>query len=135
MFGGSRKRMKASDVFRDTEFLFGKKGTFTEAFPEIEDLRVTVVESGDGVWGDNREAIYSKAHPPGEYVNCSNPLCYNGGVGLGQLIRNMTYSRTEKWEQEYMSCRGYEGSPKGRRKYGPCFNSFAVKIQITYCRD
>ena len=124
--------MKASDVFRDTEFLFGKKVSFAEAFPEIEDLRVTVVESGDGVWGDSRTMAYSKAHPPGEYVNCSNPLCYNGGVSLGQIIRNMASTREMELEQEYVSCRGYEGSPKGRRRYGPCFNSFAVKIQITY---
>jgi hypothetical protein len=32
--------MKASDVFRKTRFLFGKKVPFEEAFPQIRDMRI-----------------------------------------------------------------------------------------------
>ena len=34
------KRQKASDVFRESNFLFAQKGTFAEAFPTIGKLRV-----------------------------------------------------------------------------------------------
>lgn len=29
-------------------------------------------------------------------------------------------------------CQGYEGSPKGKRRYRSCINSFKVKVHITY---
>jgi len=36
----SQNRRKASDVFRESEFLFGQKGTFAEAFPGIKEVSV-----------------------------------------------------------------------------------------------
>ncbi len=43
----------------------------------------------------------------------------------------VTTKETEK-EIPYIGCQGYKGSPKGRKNYGPCGNSFKVKITITY---
>ena len=37
-------RQKASDVFRETNFVFGNKVSFVEAFPQIEDIEVEVIE-------------------------------------------------------------------------------------------
>ncbi len=31
-----------------------------------------------------------------------------------------------------MSLQGYEGAPKGRKKYRDCCNSFDVKVKIKY---
>lgn len=132
--GGRAQRMKASDVFRETNFLFSRKASFDEAFPEIEDIVIEVAEDGHGVrhWGrDDPKRIYKKPHLPGEYVDCSNPLCYNGGVSVGSIIRDMVRERATKRETSEI-CHGYEGSPKGRRKYSSCMNFFKVKISITY---
>ena len=49
-------------------------------------------------------------------------------------MRNMVYGRQQELE-ETMLCRGQEGSPKGRRVYGPCDNYFKVKIKISYHTD
>ena len=45
----SNRREKASDVFRETNFLFAKKSGFDQAFPQIASLSGTVEENGDGV--------------------------------------------------------------------------------------
>lgn len=131
-----RKRQKASDVFRETDFLFGKTTSFSKAFPEILDISVKVLEDAYGMGVVRREEkyrwrYYSKSNPPGEFTDCSNPLCYNGGVAIGSIIRNMTFSRQTEYEETRM-CQGHEGSPKGRKRYGPCDNSFRVKIALTY---
>jgi hypothetical protein len=35
-------------------------------------------------------------------------------------------------EEKTESCQGYEGSAKGRRRYGSCLNSIKMKVIITY---
>lgn len=119
-------RKKASDVFREANFVFSKKVPFQEAFPTIEELKVKVEESGDGVseWGRTRHYHTTV----GEYVNCSNPLCYNGGFSIGQILRDMV-EKEDTQREESKFCQGYEGSPKGRRKYRSCTNSFRIQIQ------
>lgn len=128
------QRMKASDVFREANFLFSTKTSFDEAFPEIEDIVVEVVEVGEGVgrWSDEERArIYSKSHLPGEYIDCSNSRCYNGGVSIGSIIRAMLRKHDTDHQVSKM-CQGYEGSPKGRRRYRSCRNHFDVKVSIKY---
>jgi hypothetical protein len=67
----------------------------------------------------------------GEYVDCENRLCYNGGVSIGQKLRDMV--RGQETEAEFSAiCKGYEGSPQGRRKYRTCLNRFEVKIRVEY---
>jgi len=46
-----KARKKASDIFRETDYAFAKKVPFLEAFPELEDFRIEVRESGDRIWG------------------------------------------------------------------------------------
>jgi hypothetical protein len=124
-----RKRMKASDVFASSNFFLAGKGAFKEAFPQIERLKVEVEESDFG--NNPRLSIYSEVNC-GEYIDCSNPLCYNGGFGVGQIIRNMVTCGETEYEDDYIPCQGYEGSPKGRRKNSNCLHRFKVKISIKY---
>ena len=77
-----RERMKASDVLRNTEFLLPRKSVpFSKAFSEISDISVEVEEKGRRrrTFGMNENAkyVYDMKNPPGEYINCSNSLCYN----------------------------------------------------------
>ena len=125
-----RKRMKAQDVFKEGNYLFGPKVGFREAFPEIATLRVEVTEEGHGVSSYGGPAIYNESSV-GEFINCSNPLCYNGGIRIGFKLGEMVRKR-ETEGQFSSNCRGYEGSPKGRNKYRDCDNYFKVKILIKY---
>ncbi len=125
------RRMKAQDVFNETDYPFGKASSFSEAFPTIADLRIEVEEYGDGVPEKLRKTTYTHHNFPGEYINCRNRRCYNGGFRLGELLRFMTAAnKTESESTEF--CQGYEGSPKGRVKDGPCENYFKVAITIEY---
>lgn len=132
-------RQKASDVFRESNPLLGKTSSFSEAFPEIETLGVEVTEKGDdvrGLRGERGERTYHFTHerPPGEYVDCSNDICYNGGFRIASHLRHMTRQRETEGEFS-ATCQGYEGSPKGQKKYGPCMHHFEAEIEITYKDD
>lgn len=126
------ERTKASDIFRETNFVFSKKVPFLEAFPELEEFRIEVSESPDMIWGkDQRARVYAKENPPGEFVDCTNFVCYSGGVSIGEILRDMI--RQRKTEAEVSKgCRGYEGSPKGRRRYRSCMHHFTVKVSLKY---
>jgi len=122
------RRLKAQDVFNQSSLFFDQKITFENAFPEVEECIVEVEESGHGVseWG--RERTYRN---PGQYINCSNTLCYNGGFSIGSEIRDMVRKRETEREDSAL-CQGNEGSPKGRRIYRKCMNFFKFKIRIEY---
>jgi hypothetical protein len=125
------RRYKASDVFRESQFLFGDKVRFEEAYPEIEDVTIEVERSGEGVNELNRNARYTKQTLPGQYIDCTNPLCYNGGFSIGSVLRQMVMEK--KTQSETTSrCQGYEGSPKGRRRYRDCTNFFSVRVHLSY---
>jgi len=126
-----RKRLKASDVFRESKYVFGKKVSFEEVFPEIEDIVVDVEEL---CWGTNKQnckRTYTKRNFPGEYIDCSNPLCYNGGFSIGKILRDMVKNRQTELETLEL-CQGYEGSSKGNKYYKKCLNQFKIKVSIKY---
>lgn len=127
-----RKRMKASDVFREADYAFrsGPTLSFEEAFPEIEEVLIEVDEIGDGVDRGLGSRRYTK-NSFGEYINCSNPVCYKGGFSIGAILRGMVASRRTDFETT-KGCQGYEGSPKGRRYYRPCSNGFKIRVHIDY---
>ena len=122
--------MKASDVFAKFTPMFGNKTHFADAFPEISDVRVKVDYGSDYYLGRIIHS-YDARSLPGEFINCRKQRCYNGGFSIGAILREMARQRqTEKSETVY--CQGYEGSPKGRKKYGRCDASFKVDIHIEY---
>jgi len=123
------KREKAQDVFNQSDYVFAQKTTFENAFPEIEHCIVEVHESGYGRSGRGEET--HRYRNPGEYINCSNPVCYNGGFNIGGPIREMVRSRETHREGSAL-CQGNEGSPKGRRIYGKCMNFFKYQITVKY---
>ena len=125
----SSRRQKASDVFQETNLLFAKKSGFDQAFPQIASLSGTVEEDGDGVSEWRRIRHLSK--DTGEYFDCSNPLCYNGGFSVGSILRGMVASGTTH-KEDNLFCQGYEGSPRGRRRDRDCMNSFRVTVDIEY---
>lgn len=123
-------RDKASDIFAKTKYVFSTKAPFEEVFPTIEDIEIQVTETGTGVSGESVR-IYKGAKEIREYINCSNSLCYNGGISLGDIIRKTVRENTTEFEDSKI-CQGYEGSPKGKRKYRSCINFFKIKAKIIY---
>lgn len=126
-------RQKASDVFRESHLLFVDKKPFAEVFPEIVEIEITVVRAGKGSLGrwEEQTLRYDRTTVPGEYINCANPLYYNGGFSLGDVLRGM-YKRRETSGEGQEFCQGYEGSPQGRRRYGSCMTSFKDTVQLVY---
>ncbi len=127
------KHLKESDVFENTTFLFGRKAAFDEAFPQVDDFKIAVTERGSGVRLECYERTYSK-NTAGEHVKCTNSTCFNGGVRIGPLLRSMVEQRKNS-DSITQDCQGYEGSPKGRRRYGPCDHEFDIRIDVIYKAD
>ncbi len=123
------KRKKAQETFEESNFVLGQKTEFEAAYPEVEACLVAVEEFGLGVhaWEKGQPRGYRN---PGEYIDCHNPLC-NGGFQIGSIISEMVRKR-ETSKEGVAYCCGQEGSPKGRRVYGRCKNSFQYKVTITY---
>lgn len=67
----------------------------------------------------------------GQYIDCENRDCYGGGFPIVQKLHEMVGD--QKTEAEFSElCDSSEGSPKGRRLYGPCLNLYQVKIKVEY---
>jgi len=127
-----KKRQSAQDIFHETNFLFKEKTTdFDKAIPGIAEIFVDVKETGDGVNYPPHSIRYTKGFLNREYLPCSNEQCYGGGLAIADIIREMVYDRKTILEGS-ARCIGKEGSPKGRRIYGSCYNEFEYKIQIKY---
>jgi hypothetical protein len=126
------ERKKAQDLFLERNtFLDESKVSFREAFPQIEDIIIEVEESGRGVDSRDRKRSYARQDFPGEYVNCSNTLCYGGGFSIGRPLRAMVSEIQTEFEGSSL-CKGRQGSPKGKRTYGSCPNFFQFKITVKY---
>ena len=117
-------RQKASDIFANSTYALSNKGTFEETFPTIESCSVHVTEfTHPGA----RTAFWSGR----EHVDCSNKLCYGGGVSVGECLRSMVRdNQTERTFEE--PCHRYEGSPKGEQRYRSCVHTFEVVVRVTY---
>lgn len=130
-----QRHQKASDVFCATDFLLARPGRFSQAFPEVASFRVATQGSGwygaPRVFGtDDGKRVYTQ-ETAGEYIDCQNPVCYKGGFNLGEQLRDM--GRTGETHREWtVGCQGYEGSPKGRKKYRSCLEHWQVVVDVTY---
>lgn len=135
----NKKNLKAQDLFNQSTPFLGKTSSFHEAFPEIKKVVVEFTEIGDiPQWrygGPKTKNGYDDCVTDSigiaEYINCSNPKCYGGGFRLGNELRNMIYLKQNVSEGS-VSCIGQEGTPKGRKIYGPCCNMFKFRIEIEF---
>jgi hypothetical protein len=122
-----RKQLpKASDVLKGHQPLFGGRlVTFAEAYPEIKTLRLEVSLPVKGPYGEMYSQVFTHEKPPGQYVDCTNPLCLYGGVDVGHIIRTMVVDRQTK-RQASVCCKGREPGVK------PCMTTFAIKVEIEF---
>lgn len=108
-----RDREKLTDVIKKWGYVFSPRAaSFQEAYPTIAQLRVEVTEDQTLMGGSARRWTITESHFR-HTVDCSNPLCYRGGVTIGWMIHDMAYSK-ETNREETKRCEGYEGSPQGK---------------------
>jgi hypothetical protein len=129
MSRGERKGMQ--DLLNEGYFPFSETKTFQEAYSEVATFEVEVEQKGKGCYGGT--AVYKTGgQAPGEFIGCSNSMCTRGGFPIGQVIRTMTGQRSAEHSQQFMHCKGFEGSPQGRRKYGSCNNYVNIRVRLTF---
>jgi hypothetical protein len=132
-----QKWQKASDVFGSSDPAFSKKVIFDKAFPEIDDIKIEVIETSELKTSDtlkseqyqNLKRTYGKTI--GEYIDCHNKFCYNGGFSIGSIIRDMVNTK-QIVKEDAVFCQGYEGSPKGRKRNRSCLHYFSFRVEIKY---
>ncbi len=129
----SSRRDKLTDLLRNVDRPFAPRAnTFAEAYPTIAHLSVEVSESVLGR-PTGRQLHFTEKNFRGA-IDCRNPQCYGGGVEIGMLVHRMITNGQR--EQKFLEhCEGYEGSPKGQRRYRDCLTYFDITIQIVLKRD
>lgn len=103
---------------------------FEDVFPEIRAMRIEITETRLP-FGLNAVRVYTTENPPGEHIPCQAHLCCGGGLDLGHLLLRLVRRRTRTLDA-VVACKGYKGSPKGHRRYGPCSNSFGLRIVLGF---
>ncbi|MGP9799001.1 hypothetical protein ACT3UJ_16780 [Halomonas sp. 86] len=117
---------KASDVFNEKDYVFGSKGNFKDAFPEVQEMSIHVIELESLIWMKEQTTHYLTAkYPGGEYIDCTNPSCDGGGFSMGNVLREAVNSK-EKEIVKSITCQGSETT--GRR----CMHVFKVSGSVKY---
>jgi hypothetical protein len=131
-----QRHMKLSDVEGQKTYPFrGPATSFEKAYPMIESLRLEVRPCGEGVEPFRGEREWLEIYTERRIVailDCRNPRCHGGGLDLDRLLRwGIVEPKLTEYERT-VHCSGFEGTPKGRRKDGPCDTYFKVKASVKY---
>lgn len=111
---------------RGTPFL-GTRTSFESAYLTVERAYVRFTETDFG--SNPRERVHNLADGP--RAACSNQLCERGGYDFEFQVMEMVRQGKET-EAVEISCRGDEGTPKGRRIGRDCLMSMNGTITIQY---
>lgn len=117
---------KSSDIFNETNYVFGSKSDFKDVFPEIQEMAIHVTEFESLIWMKELVTHHlTLGRPSGEYIDCTNPSCEGGGFSMGNILREAISGKKEKIEKN-ITCHGAETS--GRR----CMHAFKVSGSVKY---
>ena len=111
-------------------FLGGKLVSFKEAYPGVEDIKVTYTES-ESVYenGPDRQGpvIMSGVDRMVGTIPCCCKRCNNGGCRIEIFLMSMVQSKMTVYDGRGR-CSGYTT----KRTKEPCQNYFEFTIEITY---
>jgi hypothetical protein len=135
------KITKASDVYHETEHSFASKASFEKTNPQIEQFSIEIVET-EGIEHVDFKAfdkikhrhIYTKETLPGEFINCRNPDCREGGLSFSGIIRKMIADKLTKFHGTEI-CRGYESLSEGLKEKKNCRHQFHFKVKMKYAEN
>ena len=66
-----------------------------------------------------------------EHVDCNNPDCPNGGISLGDLLREMVRGRQEEFIGTSF-CTGQEGDPEDPGPHPSCATRYEIEATLRY---
>src|ERR1700690_402818 len=75
----------------------------------VDRIRVSILENGKDASPFELRILHRDAVR--EHVDSNNPACYNGGISLGDLLREMVHGRQEEFIGTSF-CTGQEGDPE-----------------------
>ncbi len=96
---------------------------------KLERLRVIVKEKGRNAEPFDLR-IYAK-EAVREHVDCNNPLCFNGGISLGDVLREMVRGHQEDFIGTSF-CTGQEGDPDEGGPYPSCDTRFEIEATLWF---
>ena len=124
----------SDDSSHHSEDVFSEHGILAELYPAIEEIQVTIKHNGksDLAQANTREYYVRYGKNVVDYVECTNPMCRNGGFSIGNLINKMVDSCQTYLQKDYIPCPGYVGSGPGVAGSHRCTNFFGIRIDIRY---
>jgi hypothetical protein len=108
--------------------VFVQLGPFEEAFPTLEEATIEYTESESGIKKRSGKWYLSQ---DGGLMECRNPRCRRGGYEFDREVQKMVREHATEMKIE-LSCRGDEGSPKGRRRGQRCSYSVEGTVTVKY---
>ena len=96
---------------------------------KIDRLRIAIHEKGKEASPYELRIIHRDAVR--EHVDCNNPVCFNGGISLGNLVREMVSGR----QKEFIGtsfCTGQEGDPEEPGPHPSCSTRFEIEAVLRY---
>ena len=96
---------------------------------KIDRLRVSVKEIGRNAEPFELRIVHKESVR--EYVDCNNPRCYNGGISLGNVLREMVAARQEEFIGTSF-CTGQEGDPQEEGPHPSCATRFEIEATLRY---
>jgi len=95
----------------------------------LERIHVSVLEKGKDANPFELKILHKDAVR--EHVDCGNPDCYNGGISLGDLLRDMVSGRRDEFIGTSF-CTGQEGDPDEPGPHPSCGTRFEVHATLRF---
>jgi len=114
---------------------FATPTTFEKAYPDIEEIEITVESMDKKITTKEPEVSYHWRLAGRElsdlpaYVSCGNPLCNEGGFGIQKIVDSVYPERLTEGEGA-ITCRGHEHM--GRWQQRACLRGASYKIRAQY---
>ena len=95
----------------------------------VDRIQVSIWEKGKEASPFEARILHNDAVR--EHVDCNNPACYNGGISLGNLLREMVRGRQEEFIGASF-CTGQEGDPEGSGPHPSCATRFEIAATLRF---
>jgi hypothetical protein len=96
---------------------------------KVDRIRISVLEKGKDASPFELRILHRDAIR--EHVDCSSPSCCNGGICLGDLLREMVRGRQEEFIGTSF-CTGQEGDPEEPGPHPSCPTRFEIEAVLRF---
>lgn len=129
----NQEEQETAEISGYSQHVLGREA-FAALYPTIEEIQVTVKRNGNSkpTHADTQSYFDRYEKDVVDYVDCTNPLCRNGGFSIANLIEKMVVSNQTYLQKDYIPCPGYEDSSPRVGRTHQCTNFFGIRIDIKY---